>query len=258
MNEQRKIWVAVATVSVLLLYFTGLLWPLVRFVLTTVAIAGLTISAFFAFRYFKASQNANRDPSAEKPQSRQVVSAVLATVMTFLLLSFVPSDQLESEPDTAPTRSVVETGVETARPEPASSQSATETAKPTPQVTKNIAKAKVEPKPPTLSRSKVRSTSEKYTPKPTTRTQQVQTKPKMSAEEADVAVAKFMGALIGAAAEQQRRQQERDRNDPRLKYAGEGGNVCIQCDGAKVYRFVDANGMLQVKTCPRCQRRSRA
>ena len=69
----------------------------------------------------------------------------------------------------------------------------------------------------------------------------------MSADEADMAAAKLMGALIGAAAEQQRRQQEQDRNDPRLKYAGEGGNVCIQCDGAKVYRFVDANGVLQVK-----------
>lgn len=59
----------------------------------------------------------------------------------------------------------------------------------------------------------------------------------MSVDEADMAAAKFMGALIDAAAELQRRQQERDRNDPRLKYAGEGGNVCIsmrRCEGLRL------------------------
>lgn len=172
--------------------------------------------------------------------------------MIFLLLSCVPSDQ-PVERDTPPTRSLAETSVEPTHPKPAISEINPEPAKPTPQLPKVIAKAKVEPNPPTESQAKVRPTPEKYTPKPATRTQQVQTKSKMSADEADMAAAKLMGALIGAAAEQQRRQQEQDRNDPRLKYAGEGGNVCIQCDGAKVYRFVDANGVLQVQTCPRCR-----
>ncbi|TWT97280.1 hypothetical protein [Neorhodopirellula pilleata] len=252
MTQKRKIWIGVATVSVLLLYFFGLLWPLVRFILSGAAIVGLGTSAFLAFRYFKASQSASSDPSVERPQSRQALSAGFATVMIFLLLSCVPSDQ-PVERDTPPTRSLAETSVEPTHSKPTISEIDPEPAKPTPQLPKVIAKAKVKSNPPTESQAKVRPTPEKYTPKPATRTPQVQTKPKISADEADMAAAKLMGALIGAAAEQQRRQQEQDRNDPRLKYAGEGGNVCIQCDGAKVYCFVDANGVLQVQTCPRCR-----
>ncbi|MCC9601045.1 hypothetical protein LOC67_10855 [Stieleria sp. JC731] len=70
-------------------------------------------------------------------------------------------------------------------------------------------------------------------------------------DEASRAAAEFLGALLGASAEQQRRQQ----NDPRyqrFKQSIENTAICPRCGGAGVYRYVDGNGVLQSRSCPSC------
>lgn len=255
MDQKRKIWIGTAIAVVAILYFTGTLWPLVRFALTLIAIASLAGSAYFGFRYFKASQAANSDSSVGKPKAGQAIAAVTASVLTFFLLTLVPSATSEVRPKAEPEasgKSVVDSTAKTTQTKPVVSSTAEKTNK-QPERSPNRTKPLVNSPPPPVSKPSISPSPRKTSTATVSRPKQTPSKPKMSEKEAEMAAAKLMGALIGAAAEQQRRQRERDRTDPRLKYAGEGGNVCIQCDGAKVYRFVDGNGVLQVKTCPRCR-----
>ena len=45
MDQKRKIWIGTAIAVVAILYFTGALWPLVRFTLTLIGVASLAASA---------------------------------------------------------------------------------------------------------------------------------------------------------------------------------------------------------------------
>ena len=74
---------------------------------------------------------------------------------------------------------------------------------------------------------------------------------------ASQAAAEFLGALLGASAEQQHRQQA----DPRyqsLQQSLERASVCLRCGGAGVYRYVDGSGVLQSQACPSCYGSGRA
>ena len=122
MDQKRKIWIGTAIAAVAILYFTGTLWPLVRFTLALIGVASLAASAYFGFRYFRASQAANSDSSLEKPMAGQAIAAVTATVLTFFLLTLVPSASSDMRPEVEPEatsgKSVVDSAARTTQTKP--------------------------------------------------------------------------------------------------------------------------------------------
>lgn len=254
MDQKRKIWIGTAIAVVAILYFTGALWPLVRFTLTLIGVASLAASAYFGFRYFRASQAANSDSSLEKPMAGQAIAAVTATVLTFFLLTLVPSATSDVRPEAEPEasgKSVVESMARTTQTKSVVSSTAEKTKK-QPEQSPNTTKPLVNSPPPPVSKSNVLRSPEKTSTATVSRPRQAPSKPKMSPDEADRAAAEFMGALLGAAMEQERRE----KNDPRyqrFKQSIEQARVCSRCGGAGNYRFVDGNGVLQVRACPSCR-----
>ncbi|EMI44893.1 membrane protein [Rhodopirellula sp. SWK7] len=255
MDQKRKIWIGTAIAAVAILYFTGTLWPLVRFTLTLIGVASLAASTYFGFWYFRASHAANSDSSLEKPKAGQAIAAVTATVLTFFLLTLVPSASSDMRPEVEPEatsgKSVVDSAARTTQTKPAVS-SIIEKTKKQPEQSHNTTKPLVNSPPPPVSKSNVLRSPEKTSTATVSRPRQAASKPKMSPDEADRAAAEFMGALLGAAMEQERRE----KNDPRyqrLKQSIEQACVCSRCGGAGNYRFVDGNGVLQVRACPGCR-----
>ena len=84
MHRNQKIALGTAVGAVLILYLTGLLWPLVRLALTCVALAGLSASAYYGFRYFRDKSANNEKPDAEQPKPGHAITAIAATAMTFI------------------------------------------------------------------------------------------------------------------------------------------------------------------------------
>ncbi|WP_404309611.1 hypothetical protein [Neorhodopirellula lusitana] len=254
MDQKRKLWIGAAIAVVAILNFTGTLWPLVRFTLTLIAIASLTGSAYFGFRYFRASHAANSDSSLEKPKAGQAIAAVTVTALMFFLLTLVPSATSDVRPKAEPEasgKSVVDSTAKTTQTKPVVSSTAEKTNK-QPERSPNRTKPLVNSPPPPVSKSNVLRSPKKTSTATVSRPRQAASKPKMSHDEADRAAAEFMGALLGAAMEQERRE----KNDPRyqrLKQSIEQARVCSRCGGAGNYRFVDGNGVLQVRACPGCR-----
>ena len=248
MYRNQKVALGSAIGAVLILYLTGLLWPLVRLVLTCVALAGLSASAYLGFRYFRDKKINDEKPDARQPKPGHAIATIAATAMTFMLLSLVP--QNEPAPSTQPegNRSVA-----IARPKSQPKQPAAHPT-PKPSVPKAVATAKP-PAQPSNSKTVPRTSNPRTQTTPvrsrSSTAQSTKPKRKMSEEQADRAVADFMGALLGAAMEQERREQS-DPRYQRFKQSLEKARVCPRCGGAGSYRFVDGKGVLQVRSCPSC------
>ena len=254
MNQNQKIALGGAAGAVLLLYLTGLLWPLVRLALTSVAIVGLAATAYFGFRYFHQKNQTGENLDTNRPHPANAIASAVATVITFLLLSFVPTN------DSAPATEAVEESapIVIKRSVPESQLSDTTprstVAIKTPEI-KTMTKPMVSAPPQKSVTAKVGTKTRSPQPRArsaaSNRSQTTKTKPKMSAAEADRAAAEFMGALLGAAMEQERREQS-DPRYQRFKQSLERARVCPRCNGAGSYRYVDGKGVLQVRSCPSC------
>lgn len=90
MTKQQKALAAVAAISFTLLYFTGLLWPLVRFVTAATAVAALASSYFFCVRYYLTIQKHDLDANAKTQILPRLIASCAVTIGSLILFTLVP------------------------------------------------------------------------------------------------------------------------------------------------------------------------
>ncbi|MDM4015139.1 hypothetical protein [Roseiconus lacunae] len=233
MNKSQKIIACLTLVCFVVLYAFGWLWPLVRIVLSTFGFASLVASLYFAgivvIAHFK-----KRDDQVDHDNSSVVRAAfsAVATLLLFAMLAVVPAPS--GSGDAAP--SDIQSGSQSADEDRASSRGRESTAK----NDRNLQGG--ENASPSMDST---ASKQQVASKPESK------KPVSDFDPASQAAAEFLGALLGASAEQQRRQQ----SDPRyqqFKQSLDRLSVCPRCGGAGQYRYVDGSGTLQVQNCPSC------
>jgi len=219
MNRKRKIQAAIAAVLFGALYATGWLWPLVYITLSLGGAAAVLFAIFLAVQLaVKARQKDDVQRGLGWSDFVPLLGAVLGALLAFLSLAAVPTSKLEpSEPRTTLTS----------------------------EASKSDSDLSVSP---SHSKPNRPQASQRLGPGTGTGTE---------VGPASQAAAEFLGALLGAGAEQQRRQQA-DPRYQRFKQSLEHASVCPRCGGAGVYRYVDGNGVLQSRACPSCYGSGRA
>ena len=222
MNNDKKIYLAVALISLCVLYFTGWLWPIIRFGLTLAIVSALVATIYFAYMAFVANRNLNS--AGESEPSRQSIHLAIAfataTLFFSTLLAFAPAADIA--PQTDP---VVSAPPQTAPVVGPSSQSVPVVSKPSE----------------TRSQSKTERRSE------ATANNRSRRASGTNAEN------QLMNVLAGAIQqEQQQRQVQRQQQNARTIRALTEKPKCHKCGGAGSYRYVDQSGQLQVNNCPDC------
>jgi len=237
--------VSACAISLLVLYSTGLLLPLIRFLLSaTVAIAaaGAIYSCVRIVILTHTAADPQHPPSCSTHKTTGFVCGLLAVVCG-LLLFLLPSGQGPSVkgPTSAasPAADVTNKASETeARTEGRTSSRGNEAPHPvTPSVSQDASRDHDTP-----SRSQSAATSEREA---------------SQADDSDRAVANFLGTLIQAGMQQQQ-QAERDPRYQQFRQGLENASRCPRCGGAGVYRYVDDAGVLQSRSCPSCLGSGRA
>jgi hypothetical protein len=90
MKNIQKVYLAVAIVSVTVLYFTGLLWPLVRFCLTLAFVSSVVASGYFAYQAYISYRNLNSETNADRRPIHLTIAFAVSTLFFLLLLALAP------------------------------------------------------------------------------------------------------------------------------------------------------------------------
>lgn len=91
MTKQQSIVTGSILASIVFLYFTRLLWPIIGLCLTTTALLALLASFYLGFKLYQAQKQRADNPILFNETLLRLIGAASAVLFTFVLLALIPT-----------------------------------------------------------------------------------------------------------------------------------------------------------------------